>query len=279
MSEIQKAAAAIAHADALLFTAGAGMGVDSGLPDFRGNEGFWKAYPPLRELGLSFTQIAIPRWFREDSELAWGFYAHRLRLYRETAPHAGFQILLQWAANKSSGAFVFTSNVDGHFQRAGFSAERVLECHGSIHYLQCAEPCCEEIWSADGIEIDFDESTFRAEPPLPQCARCGGIARPNILQFYDGQWLWKRTKSQQRLFDYWINQLGNQELIIIECGAGSAIPTVRATGEELQKHGATLIRINPTEAQGPLGTISLDSGALSALRALEAVLPAAPPES
>src|SRR5262245_5286806 len=52
---ISEAAAAIRSAEALLIGAGAGMGVDSGLPDFRGNEGFWKAYPPLRKLGLSFT--------------------------------------------------------------------------------------------------------------------------------------------------------------------------------------------------------------------------------
>ena len=69
------------------------MGVDSGLPDFRGNEGFWKAYPPLAKLGIQFEEMANPQWFNDEPNLAWGFYGHRLNKYRKTAPHAGFSIL------------------------------------------------------------------------------------------------------------------------------------------------------------------------------------------
>jgi hypothetical protein len=87
---IAAAARAIAAADALLITAGAGMGVDSGLPDFRGDDGFWNAYPANRQLGLSSINLANPRWFDDDPHLAWGFYGHRLNLYRSTRPHAGF---------------------------------------------------------------------------------------------------------------------------------------------------------------------------------------------
>src|SRR5215471_9978885 len=93
---VEAAARAIESADALLIGAGAGMGVDSGLPDFRGNEGFWKSYPPLKKLGLSFVNLANPHWFRSDPELAWGFYGHRQALYRTTRPHAGFAILRKW---------------------------------------------------------------------------------------------------------------------------------------------------------------------------------------
>src|SRR5262245_53491765 len=138
-SAIQQAAEAIRCAEALLIGAGAGMGVDSGLPDFRGPEGFWKAYPPFR--GRQFAEMSNPHWFRADPKLAWGFFGHRLNLYRAAVPHAGFQILRHWGEARPLGSFVFTSNVDGQFQRAGFAAERVLECHGSIHFLQCAQPC------------------------------------------------------------------------------------------------------------------------------------------
>ncbi len=112
---LQKAADAIAAADALLIGAGAGMGVDSGLPDFRGAQGFWKAYPAYARLGLRFEALANPHWFENDPTLAWGFYGHRLNLYRATQPHAGFQILRKWAGRMRHGAFVFTSNVDGQF--------------------------------------------------------------------------------------------------------------------------------------------------------------------
>src|SRR5262249_60236034 len=71
---IQRAAEVVRRADALLIGAGAGMGVDSGLPDFRGAHGFWRAYPPYQKLGLNFVELANPCWFRDDPELAWGFY-------------------------------------------------------------------------------------------------------------------------------------------------------------------------------------------------------------
>jgi NAD-dependent SIR2 family protein deacetylase len=110
---VELAADVIKQADAILIGAGAGMGVDSGLPDFRGNEGFWKAYPPFGKLGLSFTDLAQPRWFHTDPAQAWGFYGHRRNLYRGTAPHAGFAILRRWVERMAGGSFVFTSNVDG----------------------------------------------------------------------------------------------------------------------------------------------------------------------
>jgi NAD-dependent SIR2 family protein deacetylase len=75
---IAQAAAAIEQADALMIGAGAGMGVDSGLPDFRGTEGFWRAYPPYARLGLNFAAMANPRWIATDPAFAWGFYGHRM---------------------------------------------------------------------------------------------------------------------------------------------------------------------------------------------------------
>ena len=83
---LEQAASAIDAADALLVTAGAGMGVDSGLPDFRSEGGFWRAYPRLKALGLSFEEMAQPRWFRDDARMAWAFYGHRQMLYRRTSP-------------------------------------------------------------------------------------------------------------------------------------------------------------------------------------------------
>src|SRR3954465_7513372 len=94
---LDRASDSIDGAEALLIGAGAGMGVDSGLPDFRGTHGFWRAYPLYEQLKLDFAAMANPRWFRTDPAFAWGFYGHRLNLYRATAPHAGFGVLLAWA--------------------------------------------------------------------------------------------------------------------------------------------------------------------------------------
>lgn len=269
---LSAAAHAIREAQALVATAGAGMGVDSGMPDFRGPEGFWRAYPAYRELGLRFEQMANPAHFARDPELGWGFYGHRLHLYRETRPHEGFGVLTRLAARMPHGAVAFTSNVDGHFQRAGFSPETVVECHGSIEHLQCTKRCGVGIFSAEGVRVEVDPATFRARPPLPSCPGCGALARPNILMFGDATWDERRTAEQERRLVAFFEGLAGTRarIVVVECGAGTAIPTVRTFGERLARSGATLVRVNVREPEGPPGTLSLALGAKAALLALEA---------
>lgn len=267
---LRAAAETLRDAEALLIGAGAGMGVDSGLPDFRGNEGFWRAYPPLRQKGIRFDEIANPLWFSRDPSLAWGFYGHRLQLYRETKPHEGFSILARWASRLPKGAFVFTSNVDGHFQRAGF--EQVLECHGSIHHLQCSEPCFQEIWTADELVPNVDPESFRAAEPHPTCPRCGEIARPNVLMFGDADWVPGRSEAQQHAFQGWLAECLEGRVAVIEMGAGRALPTVRWMCERVAARASVpLVRINPREPEGPRGTLSIRAGALEALQAIDAL--------
>jgi NAD-dependent SIR2 family protein deacetylase len=262
--KIAHAAEAINDAGALLITAGAGMGVDSGLPDFRGTEGFWRAYPVIAKLGLRFEEIANPAWFETSPELAWAFYGHRLNLYRKALPHSGFQQLFELATQKRMDYFVVTSNVDGLFQKAGFDQARIVECHGSIHHFQCTAPCRDEIWDADNEQILVDEATFRAGVPLPKCLSCGALARPNVLMFGDGSWIAYRTKRQEELFNRWFSNVckSRAKLVVVELGAGTSIPTVRHTSEcVVRETDATLIRINVREAQVPKGHIGLNLGA------------------
>ena len=102
--EIDRAAEAVGKAEALLIGAGAGMGVNSGLPDFRGPQGFWRPYPPYERLGLSFTDLANPDWFASDPPFAWGFYGHRMGLYHRARPHEGFATLRRWGGMMPGGA-------------------------------------------------------------------------------------------------------------------------------------------------------------------------------
>ncbi len=269
---IRRAADVIAGAESLLIAAGAGMGVDSGLPDFRGVQGFWRAYPAFAELGLGFEELANPQWFDRDPPLAWGFYGHRLNLYRATIPHEGFGLVRRWAEGKGGGHFVFTSNVDGHFQKAGFAEGRIVECHGSIHHLQCVRECSDEIWPAEEL-IDIDPRTMRARGELPRCRACGGLARPNILMFEDWAWLSHRTDGQAERCERWVDEVRGKMLAIIECGAGLAVPTVRRRCERLAAmRGATLIRINVRDSEAPSGQIRLPMGALAAQRWVDRVL-------
>ena len=261
---IESAASAIVDAKALLIGAGAGMGVDSGMPDFRGPEGFWKAYPVFQ--GRQFHEMSNPIWFASDPEQAWGFFGHRYNLYRDTRPHEGFTILRRWAASMPAGAGVFTSNVDGHFQKACFDSRQLVECHGSIHHLQCSENCTEAIWDAYGLQIEVDPETIRAVSPLPVCRNCGAVARPNILMFGDYGWLSDRSHHQERRYQSWLKGLDQDELVVIEMGAGLAIPTVRS---ECESVGKVLIRINPREPQGPDHGIPIPLGAEEALHYIQ----------
>ncbi len=268
--ELRRAAEVIRSADALLIGAGAGMGVDSGLPDFRGTEGFWKAYPAYAKLGLDFASMANPAWFDRDPELAWGFYGHRLGLYRATRPHPGFELLRTWASRMRHGAFVFTSNVDGQFQRAGFPEGRVAEVHGSIHFVQCLGGSCQDITPAMPYAVEVDPETFRARLPLPRCPSCGSLLRPNILMFGDWSWDGSRAEAQQQRLGRWLEAVPPGRLAVVECGAGTAIPSVRRFCEfTAADSGGTLIRINVREPQVPRNGISLPLKALEALKGID----------
>ncbi|GAC1450889.1 MAG: NAD-dependent protein deacetylase [Desulfuromonadaceae bacterium] len=270
---LKRAASIVRDAEAFVITAGAGMGVDSGLPDFRGDQGFWKAYPAYSRLGLSFVDCANPKHFAADPSLGWGFYGHRTNLYRDTVPHEGFHIIRKWIERNSADYFVVTSNVDGQFQKAGYAEDRILEVHGSIHRLQCQTPCSSNIWCNDEVFL-VEESTMRARHPLPRCPGCGKVSRPNILMFGDRSWLPGRTRIQERAFDRFLMTSAARRIAVIEIGAGSAIPTIRAISERIgwSLKNATVIRINPREPEIKAPHVSLPYGALEGLQKIDALL-------
>ena len=267
----RRAAEALRGARALVVTSGAGMGVDSGLPDFRGDQGFWQAYPPYRRLGLSFVDCANPEHFERDPAFGWGFYGHRAALYRSTEPHPGFGMLRRWIDRLGLAAFVVTSNVDGQFQKAGFPEEAVLEIHGSIRHLQCCTPCNGEIWEA-GAPVEVDLATMRARD-VPRCPACGGVARPNILMFGDMAWLPGRSEAQRRRFERFAEAHGEEPSVVVEMGAGTAVPSIRWTTEQLGRgEGALVVRINPREPQIAAPHLSLPVGALEGLSGIDRAL-------
>ncbi|ENX64700.1 MULTISPECIES: SIR2 family NAD-dependent protein deacylase [Acinetobacter] len=252
------------QADSLIISAGAGMGVDSGLPDFRGNQGMWQAYPELGKQRIDFTEIANPSAFKRHPRLAWGFYGHRLALYRQTTPHSGFLQLKQLAEILDLPTFVFTSNVDGQFQKAGFNPDHIYECHGSIHHLQCLDACTPTIWPADKLRPEIDHQDCQWRGQLPQCPHCSGLARPNILMFNDMGWLSHQHDQQAKRLKAFLKD--HQRPVVIEMGAGTAIPTVRYFSEQF---APGLIRINLREYTLPVqGGIALATTAEQGVRSI-----------
>jgi hypothetical protein len=92
--------------------------------------------------------------------------------------------------------------------------------------------------------------------------------------FGDGGWIGSRTMAQYARFERWLKDLGDgAKLAIVECGAGSAVPTVRMQSERVaRRDGATLIRLNPREPNTPNGHIGIAQSARAALEAIDAVI-------
>jgi NAD-dependent SIR2 family protein deacetylase len=231
----------------------------------------------MAHLGLRFEEVSTPKWWFEDPCFAWGFMGHRYKLYLQAQPHEGYHIMKRIAdqitSNSNGDYFVFTSNVDGHFIRAGYDENKITECHGSLQYLQYAKPdhnrSGEQIFpAAEHLkDLEVDPTTFRVpdEQMLPRID--GHLLRPNVLQFFDSYWASDRCDKQEDNQGKFTDQLEayNNEydasdfLVVIESGAGTAVPTVRYFSEDLvQSYGGTLIRLNPRDPEGP---VRADSGA------------------
>lgn len=265
--KIKSAVELINNADAILIGAGAGMGVDSGLPDFRGKEGFWRAYPQLKALNKYFIDMARGDLFFDNPELAWWFYGHRFNLYATTQPHEGYDLLKNISLKKPT--FIFTSNVDGHFQKSGFNINQITECHGSINHLQCSYGCSDNTWKIAKLPFKTNDLNLSIEGNHPRCPFCGGSARPNILMFDDHWWVSDRIRKQQSNLYRWLDENCGKKITAIELGAGTAIPSVRNV---LSYNTKNLIRINPTDCDVSKGQVPIEMSALSALTEINKLL-------
>ena len=132
------------------------------------------------------------------------------RCTARTVPHAGFAMLRRWRERAPHGAFVFTSNVDGQFQKAGTPPDRVVECHGSIHHLQCLERCAGAIWPADRFVPDVDEAACRLVNDAARAAPpAADSRRPNVLMFGDWGWLAARAHAQEARLEAWLARVAS----------------------------------------------------------------------
>ncbi|CAF3382041.1 unnamed protein product [Rotaria sp. Silwood1] len=289
-SLIEKAADLVLNCEAILFTSGAGMGVSSGLGTFRGvAAGVWP--PLLKHPELDFTDMSNPQWFTKPqgnsdkhntANFGYAFWAFRYNAYTSAAPHLGYEIAKRWRElNHVKFSFSFTSNIDGHWIKSGWNESTVLECHGSVHYMQCIDKCRECIWETNRtLKLNVDPKTDCVIDPLPQCLYCEKLARPNVLMFGDRKFLGNRLNEQVAHYEKFKSDIVRTKarLLIIELGAGTAVPTVRAESERIfvdSRWTADFIRINPLDEHSRINfyyknkgkgqTIEISLDALTAL--------------
>lgn len=153
----------------IVVLAGAGISTDSGIPDFRGPNGVWTRNPAAEKLSTLQHYLAE----REVRKAAW---RGRLESPAWSAqPNAGHLAL---AALERRGKLyaLITQNIDGLHQKAGNSSERVIEVHGTIHFVTCwgcgwkgpMQPVLERVRAGE------------ADPP---CEACGGILKSATISF------------------------------------------------------------------------------------------------
>mmetsp|Transcript_124987 Transcript_124987/g.365059 ORF Transcript_124987/g.365059 Transcript_124987/m.365059 type:complete len:683 (+) Transcript_124987:125-2173(+) len=288
MGAVMQAADWITNADAILIGSGAGMGVDSGLGTFRGNQkGVWAG---LDAVGLAYEEICQPKWFAEEPHLGWGFWNFCHEAYQATTPHEGYVRAREWGQRCPLGFFSFTSNIDAHWARSGWREDRILECHGALRWLQCSVPCSEDIWDTpEDLDLTEDPRTHRAIGDLPICPKCGAVARPCVLMFGgDAGFSRQGRRRQEWFYNDWVERIKGcswlcpdppgPTFVCLELGCGVTVPTVRAELQRVMEDlpCARLIRVNP-ENPGFSRTlkgraVSLPLGAIEALTRIDALL-------
>ena len=258
---IDKAADLILNCQAILFTSGAGLGVSSGLGTFRGiAAGVWP--PLLKHPNLDFTDMSNPKWFakpegnsdaHDTANFGYAFWAYRYDPYTSASPHLGYQTAKRWSElNHVKYSFSFTSNIDGHWIKSGWNRSQVLECHGSIHYMQCIKSCRRRLWNTnDALKLKIDSTTDCVSGRLPHCPYCKKLARPNVLMFSDLEFLDIRLNDQRFHYRTFKSNVikTKAKVLVIELGAGTAVPTVRHESEVTfidPRWKADFIRINPS---------------------------------
>src|SRR5260370_40139368 len=113
----------------VLVLTGAGVSAESGIPTFRGKDGYWRNLDP--------TKLATPEAFARDPQLAWGRYRDRRQRTRNARPNAAHEAIAKVAQHAREFLLV-TQNVDDLHARAGVSPEKMLQIHGNIFVTLCS---------------------------------------------------------------------------------------------------------------------------------------------
>lgn len=165
MDKIQRLQEIIDKSRSIVFFGGAGVSTESGIPDFRSQDGLYNQkydYPPEEIVSHSF--------FYGNTEEFYRFYRDRM-IYKEAKPNAAHMFLARAEACGKLGCVV-TQNIDGLHQAAG--SKRVYELHGSIHRNYCER--CRKFYPLEYI------SESRG---IPRCV-CGGLIKPDVVLYGEG---------------------------------------------------------------------------------------------
>ena len=195
----------------IVFVTGAGISQESGIPTFRGKDGYWRKYDPMK--------LASIDAFYDDPKLVWEWYEDRRKNILYVKPNEGHFAISQMEEFKD--VVVLTQNIDGLHQRSG--STNVLELHGSIIRIKCT--VCDFI---DNITENFES--------LPPKCKCGSMLRPDVVWFGEPlpQNIWQSAIKEASICD-----------VMIIVGTSLVVSPANTLPVYAKQNGAILIEVNP----------------------------------
>ena len=175
----------VTHKGQIVVLTGAGISAESGIPTFRGAEGWWTVGSTVYQP----QEIATRSFFRDNPLAVWGWYLYRRSLCHQAQPNAGHVALVQLAKHLADRMTLVTQNVDGLHLRAGSPAHATRQIHGNLDYMRCFAGCNRTLHE---LSTELPEAwlgwerhrlpTVEESAPL-RCRSCGGWLRPHVLWF------------------------------------------------------------------------------------------------
>ena len=200
-----------------VFFGGAGVSTESGIPDFRSENGIFKA---LEKYGRSPETLLSRSFFNLRPDVFFEYYRENL-LVTDVQPNPAHLALAQLERQGKLSA-VITQNIDGLHQKAG--SQRVLELHGSIHRNYCMK-CGKK----------YDVEKIRQSEGIPRC-ECGGIIRPDVVLYEEN--------LPEGVFEQAIEEVQKAAMLII---GGTSLAVDPAAGLLQYFRGSHLVLINKSE--------------------------------
>lgn len=247
--------AAIEEADFVLIGAGAGLSAAAGL-DYTDTESFARLFPAFVRQGFTARYQAIG-YFGWSPAQFWGYWATHVLDARFGPRHDPVYRDLR-SLVEGKDVFVFSSNVDGLFDRNGFDPDRIYTPQGDYAHMQCSRACQPVVWPSEpilrAVAAALDPKTQSVTDPalVPRCPNCGGEVFLNVR--IDRYMVDAPYEDQARRFSDWLQSSLSGKLLVIEVGAGFNTPSViRWPCERLVANhpSARLLRINRDRPEVP----------------------------
>lgn len=216
---------------------GAGISAESGIPTFRGAEGFWvvgsRNYMP--------QEMATQAMFQRSPEEVWRWYLYRFGLVRHAEPNAGHRALVALERALGERFTLVTQNIDGLHRRAGSSEVRTFTIHGDAAWVRCAAECGvgRLPLPAFGPRGKDDRITAEDRARLT-CPRCGGWLRPHVL------WFDEYYDEENYRMDSALAATQAADLLLV-VGTSGATNLPMQIGQLAFLNGAALVDVNPEE--------------------------------